>query len=425
MLGIKEILKDPKEVEKRLKTKDPSISLSPLLTAYESLCKGKTEFEAMLYELNTKSKDIGEKKKIGKDVSKQLEEVSLLKESIQTYKELLPKLEKEYETLISTLPNLPDPDLKIALDPSENVCVKTFGEKRSFSFPIKNHLELNEIHKLFDLTRGAKISGSGFPVYTGIGAEIEWALINLMIDTHKKNGFIFHLLPHLVHSKILYGSGQLPKFKDQVYHVEDKDHDHYLIPTSEVPLNGLYYDEILDEDDLPKFFCAYTPCFRKEAGAAGTAERGLIRIHQFNKVELFSFAKPENSDEAFQKILTSADEVLQKLELHYKHMLLVTGDTSYAAARTIDIEVFLPGQGRYMEVSSVSNCKDFQARRSKIRSKTPNEKPRFVHTLNGSGLATPRLLVSLLENGQQRDGSIHLPKALAPYLGEEKLILRA
>ena len=338
-----------------------------------------------------------------------MQEVSSIKERVHSLSEQEPHLEKAYETLLSELPNLPDEDIAISPDPKDNVCIKTHGTKPHFDFPIKNHVELGE--SLFDFKRGTKLVGSGWPVYTDRGALLEWALINLMIETHLKNGFTFHMVPHVVRPEIMYGSGQLPKFESQLFKLVD---NLYMIPTAEVALNGLYYDEILDV--LPKLLIAYTPCFRREAGSHGKAERGLIRVHQFNKVEMFAFTKPEESDAIFEKMMHSAEEVLEKLELHYRNMLLVTGDMSYAAAKTVDIEVWLPGQDRYYEVSSVSNCRDFQARRSKIRFKGEKGNE-FVHTLNGSGLATSRLMVALLENNQQPDGSIRLPKALHPYLG--------
>jgi len=256
------------------------------------------------------------------------------------------------------------------------------------------------------------------------GAMLEWALINYMLDIHIKNGFYMVMPPLLVRPDILTGSGQLPKFADQQYKIEDKDYELYLIPTAEVILNGLNYDEIIPADNLPLYYVAYTPCFRREAGAAGKQERGLIRTHQFNKVELFSVCDPDKSNQAFDKLLSSAEEVLQGLDMHYRNMLLVTGDTSFASAKTVDIEVWLPGQDRYYEVSSVSNCTDFQARRSKTRAKKGSDKPYLVHTLNGSGLATSRLMVALLENFQQPDGSVKIPTILQKYLPVEQLTLQ-
>ncbi len=417
MLNIKQIIKDPKSVEARLKRKEPDLSLDPLLKAYDAYCKAKSESEEASANLNRLSKEIGEKKRQGIDTTSLMNAVVDAKERVQTLSEHEPELEREYETLLSELPNLPDDDIKISPDPKENVCIKSFGEKRAFTFPIKNHVELGETLGIFDFKRGAKISGAGWPVYKDLGARLEWALLNLMIETHLKNGFTFCLVPHLVRPNIMYGSGQLPKFEKQLFKLTDDDYDLYLIPTSEVALNGLHYDEILTEDELPKLYISYSPCFRREAGSHGKAERGLIRVHQFNKVEMFAFTKPEDSDKTFEKMTKSAEEVLEKLELHYRNMLLVTGDMSYAAAKTLDIEVWLPGQDRYYEVSSVSNCRDFQARRSKIRYKTEQKNNEFVHTLNGSGLATSRLMVALIENNQNEDGTITIPKALRPYLG--------
>jgi seryl-tRNA synthetase len=310
-------------------------------------------------------------------------------------------------------------DIPVFPGPEDNVCIKEWGEKRSFSFPFKNHVELNEKLKLFDFVRGAKISGSGWPLYTNLGARLEWALINFMLDIHRKNGFTQIMPPLLVRPETMFGSAHLPKFESQLFKIKDEDYQLYFIPTSESPLNGLHAGEILDEQQLPLKYTAYTPCFRREAGAAGSQERGLIRMHQFNKVELFCLCKPEDSPVIYQQMLDSAEEVLQGLGLHYRNMLLTTGDMSFAAAKTIDIEVWLPGQNRYYEVSSVSNCTDFQARRSETRYRSKQEKPHFIHTLNGSGLATSRLMVALLENNQQEDGSVLVPKVLHRYLGEE------
>jgi len=417
MLDIKLIREKPLEVEKKLRTKDPEISLKSILDLDESVRKLKHEVEILKAERNQGSKKIGEYKSQKKDTSTLMQEVSALGDKITSLDHQLKSTEHQIQNLLDILPNLPDDDIKIAAEPKENVCIKTFGHKPSFSFKPKNHVELNEKLHLFDFVRGAKISGAGWPVYRGLGARLEWALLNYMIETHLKNGFEQWMVPLLVRPEMMYGSGQLPKFQKQLFKIHDEDYDLYLIPTSEVAINALYYDEILPSDTLPKKYIAYTPCFRREAGAAGSQERGLIRVHQFNKVEMFCFTRPEESQQVFEQMLASAEEILQGLELHYRNMLLVTGDMSFAAARTLDIEVFLPGQERYYEVSSVSNCKDFQARRSKIRYKTSEGHNAFVHTLNGSGLATSRLMVALLENNQQEDGSVLLPKVLQKYLG--------
>ncbi|MBS0585389.1 MAG: serine--tRNA ligase [Verrucomicrobia bacterium] len=421
MLGIKEIVKNKEEIEKRLRTKDPSISLDTVTTLYEDVCKRKTQLEALQSEANRISKEIGEKKQKGLDAGVEFDKVASLKKEIHTLSSALPPIEKDFEYALSLLPNIPDKEIKVSLEPKDNVCIKTVGHKREFSFAPKNHLELGESLGLFDFKRGAKITGSGWPIYTALGARLEWALLNLMIESNQANGFTFLMLPHLVRSDIMYASGQLPKFGSQLFKLDDEDYPLYLIPTAEVAINGLHYDEILDKKELPKLYCSYTPCFRREAGGAGKNERGLIRIHQFNKVELFAFTTPEESDAIFEKILTSAEAILEKLELHYRNMLLVTGDMSFGASRTVDIEVFLPGQERYYEVSSVSNCRDFQARRSKTRFRDDEDKKEFVHTLNGSGLATSRLMVSLLENNQNEDGTVTLPKALHKALGQTTL----
>ena len=313
-------------------------------------------------------------------------------------------------------------DVPVSPDPADNVCLKTWGEKPTFGFEPKNHVELNEQLHLFDFKRGAKLSGTGWPVYKGMGARLEWALLQYMIDTHIRHGFEMWMLPYLVRRDVMYGAAQLPKFESQLFNLNDPDYPLYLIPTGEVPLNGLHYDEILQEEELPKRYVAYTPCFRREAGAAGSGERGLIRVHQFNKVEMYCFTKPEESDAMFEEMLSCAEKVVEGLGLHYRNMLLVTGDISFSSAKTVDLEVYLPGQERYYEVSSISNCRDFQARRSKIRYRREG-KPEFVHTLNGSGVATSRLMVGLLEANQQEDGSVIIPPILCPYLGDQERIL--
>lgn len=412
----KEDFKDPDLLEKNLQKKDPEISIREAIDASSRLSKEKTALDQARAYLNSASKEIGEKKRKGEDVSNILEKVTSCKKEVHALQESTLHWEKKSSDLLSELPNVPDGDVPVSLNPEDNVCVKTEGSKQTFNFTPKNHVEIAESLQFLDFPRGAKISGRGFPVYTGQGALLEWALLSLMIDTHVENGFTFHLLPHMVRPEIMYGGGQLPKFQHQLFHLEDEDFPLYLLPTAEIALNGLHSDEIFAEKDLPKLYVAYTPCFRREAGAAGAKERGLIRVHQFNKVELFAFCTPEMSDEIFDKMLLSAEEVLQKLDLHYRNMLLVTGDLSFGAARTVDIEVFLPGQDRYYEVSSVSNCRSFQARRSKTRYKGSTGKIHHVHTLNGSGLATARLMAALLENNQKEDGSITIPEVLRPYM---------
>jgi seryl-tRNA synthetase len=420
MLDMKLLRKEKETVEKKLKTKDPEVSLSPILAMDEQIREKKLKVEELKATRNHASKEIGEKKRKGEDVSQLMQDVAGLGDKISSLDHELSRLEQELQMKVASLPNIPMDEIKVSSDPKDNVCIKTVGEKREFSFPFKNHVELNEKLHLFDFKRGAKVAGSGWPAYSNLGARLEWALLNYMIDIQLENGFQMWMPPHLVKPEIVFGSGQLPKFEKQLFKIHDEDYHLYLIPTSEVALNGLHYDEIFKEEELPLKYCAYTPCFRREAGAAGSQERGLIRMHQFNKVEMFCFTTPEQSHDVFEQMMKSAETVLQGLNMHYRNMLLVTGDMSFAAAKTVDIEVWLPGQNRYYEVSSVSNCTDFQARRSQIRFRKKEEKPELVHTLNGSGLATSRLMVALLENNQREDGSIELPVVLHKYLNGMK-----
>lgn len=420
MLDIRLIRKDPQEIEKKLRTKDADITLAPLLATDDRIRAIKTEVEQLKSTRNHASKEIGEKKRQGVDTTSLMQEMGAIGSKITALDHELAALEKEFHDTLASLPNLPMDDVLVSPDPKDNVCLRTWGEKPSFPFASKNHVELNDKLHLFDFKRGAKISGSGWPTYCGNGARLEWALLNYMLDIHIKNGFTMWMMPLLVRPEIMFGGGQLPKFEKQLFKIHDDDYQLYLIPTSEIALNGLHADEILREDELPLKYCAYTPCFRREAGAAGSAERGLIRVHQFNKVEMFAFTTPEESAKVFEEMVHTAEEILKGLGLHHRSMLLTTGDMSFGATKTIDIEVWLPGQDRYYEVSSVSNCGDFQARRSHIRYKHKDEKPEFVHTLNGSGLATSRLMVALLENNQQPDGSVVIPSVLHKYLNGMK-----
>lgn len=417
MIDIRLIRKNRQEVETKLQTKDSTIDLSLLVKLDERIREIKTKVEQLKAKRNDQSQIIGTLKREGKDTSALMAEIAQYADAIHALDQELTPMEEQFNFELSKLPNLPMDDIKVSQSPKDNEMIKEIGQKPSFDFPFKNHVELNEKLNLFDFKRGAKVAGAGWPIYKGLGAQLEWALINYMIGIHIKNGFEQWMPPAVVRREIMYGSGQLPKFDNQQFKIQDNDFNLYLIPTAEVPLNGLHADEIIPQESLPLRYIAYTPCFRREAGAAGSQERGLIRMHQFNKVEMFCFTKPEDSMTVFNQMMASAEEILQGLELHYRNMLLVTGDMSFAAARTVDIEVWLPGQNRYYEVSSVSNCTDYQSRRSNIRYKKKEDKPEFVHTLNGSGLATSRLMVALLENNQNADGSVNIPKVLQPYLG--------
>jgi seryl-tRNA synthetase len=420
MLDIKLLRKDPQALEAKLKTKDAEIQVEPLIKLDERIRHVIGELEQLQAKRNALSKEIGEKKRKGEETAELMQNVAGLGDQVAALSHERTELETKLTQMLASLPNIPSEEAKVSLDPKDNVCIKTWGQKREFDFAFKNHVELNEKLKIFDFKRAAKTSGSGWPAYCNMGARLEWALINFMIDTHIDNGFEMWMPPHLIRPETMFASGQLPKFEHQLFKIKDDDYNLYLIPTSETVLNGLHIDEIFSEAELPKRYVAYTPCFRREGGAAGSQERGLIRMHQFNKVEMFAFTKPDQSEAMFQQIVSSAEEILQGLNIHYRNMLLVTGDMSFAAMKTIDVEVWLPGQNRYYEVSSISNCGDFQSRRSMTRFKAGEGKPEFVYTLNGSGLATSRLMVALLENNQRPDGSIELPLVLHKYLNGVK-----
>lgn len=417
MIDIRLLRKDPAIVQQRLKTKVADADISKVLSLDELIRSKKTEVEQLKAKRNEASSIIGRLKREGKECGQQMEEVASIADRIHQLDHEIIELEPEFIDELARLPNLPMDDIPVSLDAKDNVVVRSFGEKPCLNFPAKNHVELNERLKLFDFERATKIAGSGWPSYKGYGARLEWALLNYMIDYHVKHGFTQWFPPICVKKEALFASGQLPKFANQQYRVIDGEQELYMIPTAEVALNGLLMDEIIPEESLPLKFMAYTPCFRREAGAAGSQERGLIRTHQFNKVEMFAFTTPEQSPLIFEELVRAAEQLVQGLGLHCRSMLLTTGDMSFASAKTIDVEVWLPGQDRYYEVSSISNCTDYQARRSNTRFRKGKEKPLLVHTLNGSGLATSRLMVALIENNQLADGSVIIPEALRPYLG--------
>lgn len=417
MLDIKLIRKNPEAAEKKIRSKVPEAQIAPVLELDSHIREKKTKVEQLKAARNQASDTIGLMKRKGENADHLVAEVAKHSDEIHALDRQIVEHEAQFTDLLARLPNMPMDDIKVAEDPKENVVVKSWGKKTEFAFPFKNHVELNEKLHLFDFERGAKLAGSGWPVYSGMGARLEWALINYMLDFHIKNGWKQWMPPICVKRDTLFAAGQLPKFENQQYKLAEEDPVLYMIPTAEVSLNGLHAEEIMDEEMLPLRYVAYTPCFRREAGAAGSQERGLIRMHQFNKVEMFAFTTPEQSPQVFDEMVGRAEQILEGLELHYRSMLLVTGDMSFASSRTIDVEVWLPGQNRYYEVSSISNCTDYQSRRSQTRFRKKGEKPELVHTLNGSGLATSRLMVALLENNQQADGSVIIPKVLRPYLG--------
>ncbi len=375
------------------------------------------EVEDIKRQRNEASKAIGRVKQQGGDASQEMAAVGQLKIRIEELEGRLAQIDPELNHIEMILPNLPHESVPVGKDESANVMVRTVGEPTRLDFEPKAHWDLGPALGILDFERGAKLSGARFTVYFGIGARLERALISFMLDLHtSQHGYTEVLPPVLVNREILEGTGQLPKFEQDLFKVEGTEL--FLIPTAEVPLTNLHRDEILEEERLPICYTAFTPCFRSEAGSYGKDVRGLIRQHQFNKVELVNFSTPEKSYDALEEMTRSAERVLQLLRLPYRVMSLSTGDMGLSAAKTYDIEVWLPGQNAYREISSCSNCEDFQARRANLRYRPAGGgKPRLLHTLNGSGLAVGRTLIAILENYQQADGSIVVPEALRPYVG--------
>ncbi|AAC06595.1 serine--tRNA ligase [Aquifex aeolicus] len=420
MIDINLIREKPDYVKERLATRDKE--LVSLVDKVLELDKRRREIikrlEALRSERNKLSKEIGKLKREGKDTTEIQNRVKELKEEIDRLEEELRKVEEELKNTLLWIPNLPHPSVPVGEDEKDNVEVRRWGEPRKFDFEPKPHWEIGERLGILDFKRGAKLSGSRFTVIAGWGARLERALINFMLDLHTKKGYKEICPPHLVKPEILIGTGQLPKFEEDLYKCERDNL--YLIPTAEVPLTNLYREEILKEENLPIYLTAYTPCYRREAGAYGKDIRGIIRQHQFDKVELVKIVHPDTSYDELEKLVKDAEEVLQLLGLPYRVVELCTGDLGFSAAKTYDIEVWFPSQNKYREISSCSNCEDFQARRMNTRFKdSKTGKNRFVHTLNGSGLAVGRTLAAILENYQQEDGSVVVPEVLRDYVGTD------
>ncbi|OGP09486.1 MAG: serine--tRNA ligase, partial [Deltaproteobacteria bacterium GWA2_45_12] len=405
MLDIKWIVENKGALETALKNRNSSIDLEPILQAHHTKKKLQAEFEQLRSEQNNQSKEIGKLKKEGKDAASLITEMDKVAARIREIGPQINEVESRLIEHLMGLPNIPNLKVPVGPDASANKEVHTWGTKPSFSFKPKEHWELGETLGVLDFERGAKIAGARFTLYRGAAAKLERALINFMLDVHtKEHGYEEVLPPFLVNAESLRGTGQLPKFEADLFKTTT---NHYLAPTAEVPVTNIFRDEILDEAKLPIKMCAYTPCFRSEAGSYGKDVKGLIRQHQFNKVELVQFAHPEKSYEVLEQLTGHAEKILQKLNLPYRVVLLCTGDMGFGSAQTYDIEVWVPGQNTYREISSCTNFEDFQARRAQIRFKeTASKKNRLVHTLNGSGLAVGRTLVAIFENYQQADGSI-------------------
>jgi seryl-tRNA synthetase len=389
------------------------------------------EAETLKARRNELSEQVGQLKRQKQDATALMDETRALKDKLDDLDKTATALDDELRLSLSRVPNLTRDEVPAGKSEADNVTVKEWGAKRSFDFEAKPHWELGEQLGILDQDRAAKLSGARFAVYFGPGARLERALAGFMLDLHtEKHGYTEVLPPFMVNSKSLFGTGQLPKFAEDLFRTSDadaesaangefKDADHWLIPTAEVPVTNLYRDEILDETRLPLAFTAYTPCFRAEAGAAGKDTRGIIRQHQFQKVELVKFVKPDDSDTEHEKLTRDAEEILELLDLPYRRVLLCAGDTGFSAAKTYDLEVWLPGQGLYREISSCSNFEAFQSRRANIRYRAsgPKGKSEFLHTINGSGLAVGRTWLAILENYQQADGSVVVPEILRPYMG--------
>src|SRR3989338_3791588 len=422
MLDIKFLRDNLEEVEKRLALRGGTIDLSEFKKIDEDRRRLIAEVEGLKQKKNAASEEIARLKKEKKDAAHLLADMQQVSSRIKELDEKVKEEEDALERLLLNIPNIPHSSVPSGKISEDNVEVRKSGSLPKFSFAPRDHSEIGEMLGILDFERAGKLAGARFSLYKGAGALLERALINFMLDIHtRENGYTEVIPPFMVNRACLTGTGQLPKFEEDLFKIEGWDH--FLIPTAEVPVTNIFRDEILKEDDLPIYYTAYTPCFRKEAGSYGKDVKGLIRQHQFNKVELVKFSKPETSYEELETLTQNAEKILQKLNLAYRVVVLCTGDMGFASAKTYDIEVWLPGQGKYREISSCSNFEDFQARRANIKYKPKDGgKPRFVHTLNGSGLAVGRTVVAILENYQQEDGSVVIPEALRPYMrGLEKI----
>jgi len=422
MLDIKLIKDDPNSVIERLQKKGKADAEAEIRKILELDAERRaiiSRSETLKAEQNRVSKQIPIYKKEGKDVSEILKQMKEISETVKKDEERLKEVEREYTSLMLGLPNLPDPDLKSG-GKENNEPIRYFGEPKKFDFEPKNHVDLCTLNGLIDYERGAKLSGSGFWVYRGLGARLEWALLNYFIDTHIGDGYELVLVPHMLGYECGLTAGQFPKFADEVYWLDTAEDERklFMLPTAETALVSLHRDEILSEADLPRKYISYTPCFRKEAGSYRADERGMVRGHQFNKVEMVQYTRPEDSDAAFEELVGKAEALVKGLGFHFRTVKLAAEDCSASMARTYDIEIHIPSMNGYKEVSSVSNARDYQARRGMIRFRRESTgKTEYVHTLNGSGLATSRILPAIVEQNQQKDGSIVVPEVLRKYIG--------
>jgi seryl-tRNA synthetase len=422
MLDAKYIREHLDEVREKLGFRGQAIDLDQFISIDSERRKTIQEWEKLRALQKKVSDEVSKRKREGQDTSELISEMKKVSQEMKGLDELVAEKERALEEFLLTVPNIPHSSVPIGKDSSDNTELRRWGEIPEFDFEPKPHWEIGEELGILDFKTGAKIAGARFTLYWDLGAKLERALINFMLDLHtREHGYCEVLPPFMVNRASMTGTGQLPKFEEELFKVEGTDY--FLIPTAEVPVTNIHQDEVLEEKALPLYYTAYTPCFRKEAGSYGKDTRGLIRQHQFNKVELVKFTKPENSYDELEKLLADAEEVLKKLQLPYRVVNLCTGDLGFSASKTYDIEVWLPGQQTFKEISSCSNFEDFQARRAKIRYRLSGKsKTEYVHTLNGSGLAVGRTLVAILENYQRADGSVVIPEVLRPYMhGVERI----
>ena len=425
MLDLKYIKNNLEAVKSGMEKRRAKIDFALLLKNDDKRKTLLLEIETLRHKRNVVSDDIAKMKKAGENFTSFIKQMRAVSETIKKLDKELSTIEETIHDFLISLPNIPHEDVPVGKDDTENRLEKTHGKPKKFDFKVKPHWEIGEGLGILDFTRAAKLAGARFPLYLGNGARLERALINFMLDTHiSHHGYTETLPPFIVNKATMTGTGQLPKFEEDLFKLEGLDY--YLIPTSEVPMTNIYANEIIDESMLPCKFTAYTPCFRSEAGSYGRDTKGLIRQHQFNKVELVKLTTPETSFDELASLLSNAEKILQLLDLPYHVVTLCTGDLGFSATKTYDIEVWMPGQddgGLYREISSCSNCLDFQARRAGIRFRRKDtKKPEYVHTLNGSGLAVGRTFAAILENYQQADGSVIIPDILVSYMGGQKVI---
>lgn len=421
MLDLGFVRENREVVERKLKSRGMKIDLSEFYAVDEQRRSYIREVEELKRVSNVVSREIGEAVKRGEDVTARKEEMRAQKDRTKELDDLIRNAEEKMQTFLLNVPNLPNDTVPIGASAADNVPVREHKGTVSVDFAAKTHNVIGTQLGILDFERAAKITGSRFVLYKGIGALLERALINFMIDVHTERGYTEVLPPFIANADSLRGTGNLPKFEEDLFKLSDTNY--YLIPTAEVPVTNIYRSEILNEEDLPIRFVAYTPCFRREAGTYGQETRGLIRLHQFQKVELVHFSKPEDSYAQHEKLTNDAEEILKRLGLTYRVLLLCTGDMGFASAKTYDLEVWMPGQNAFVEISSCSNFEDYQARRADIRFKKPGVKgTRLVHTLNGSGLAIGRTVAAILENYQQQDGTVRIPEVLVSYMKGQTII---